>query len=218
MSGEEPARSMAPPSGRELLHRLRTLLPGRPLGVAEIDGDRPVLRRASVLVPIYEEEGEPTLLLVQRSADLGKHPGQLAFPGGGRDPGEDDLTCALREMREEIGISPNAVEVLGRLDPRPTYTGFLVSPFVGFLPEWPLPLLPEPGEVAGVLHVPMRRLLDPALLATHELQPGRRVDFFHVDDEVIWGATARIVRELLELALGRRLEAAGSVPWEKVRW
>jgi len=180
--------------------------------------DPATLRRAAVLAPFYEEGDAPGLILVERSGALGNHPGQIAFPGGARDPGEDDLACALRESREEIGLDPAEVEVLGRLAPRPTVTGFLVSPVVGRLRRWPVPFVPAPAEVASILTVPVARLVEPGVLRVATFEGGRTVDFFDLGDHVVWGATARMIRELLERVLGRALEPGGEVPLDRVRW
>lgn len=176
------------------------------------------LRPASVLAPFFEEGGEAGVLLLERSQDLLKHAGQLAFPGGGRDPGESDLACALREAREEIGLDPGSVEILGRLESRPTVTGYRVTPWIGRLQVWPQELSLDPGEVASILPVPVGRLIEPGALRVAKLGREIPVDFFVVDDHVVWGATARMLREALEIALGRELEPSGQPPWEKVRW
>ena len=181
------------------------------------------LRPAAVLAPFFEEGGEAGVLLVERSRGLQKHAGQLAFPGGGRDPCENDLEAALREAREEIGLDPGEVEVLGRLGRRPISTGYRVTPWIGRLETWPVELELEPGEVASVLTVPVGRLIEPGVLRVAWFgvpDEGRSipVDFFVVDDHVVWGATARMLREALEIALGRELEPSGTPPWEKVRW
>ena len=189
-----------------------------PEGEFSDPADIAAMRRASVLAPFFVDGGEPGVVLVQRSDRLGKHAGQIAFPGGGRDACEDDLACALRESREEIGLPPEEVEILGRLATRPTRTGYLVSPFVGRLRRWPIPLRADPGEVASILTVPVGRLIEPGVLREATLAPGRTLNFFDVGEHVIWGATARMLREILELGLGRRLQPRGEVPWEKVRW
>lgn len=210
-------------TGEAFLQAVRSALSGREIGGLADPGarqDRP-LRPASVLVPLFEHEGEPGVLLLRRSDHLGKHAGQIAFPGGGRDACEDDLACALRESHEEVGLAPDAVEILGRLDRYATITSYLVSPYVGWLRRWPLELVPNPAEVAQILTVPIARLVEPGTLRVAMLERGgaaRAVNFFAVDDHVIWGATARMLRQLLELALGRPLEPSGEVPWDKVRW
>ncbi|AKU92358.1 NUDIX hydrolase [Vulgatibacter incomptus] len=197
---------------------IRAALAGREVGVLterglSVEGLRP----ASVLVPVYEDAQGAGIVLLRRSDHLGKHAGQIAFPGGGREPGETELDCALREAREEVGIDPERVEILGRLDRYPTITGYLVSPFVARL-DWPHRLEPDPEEVAAILYAPVARLIAPGTLRVAEASRSHPVNFFALDDEVIWGATARMLRQLLELALGRPLVPSGEVPWEKVRW
>lgn len=188
--------------------------------VAEVDEagiPTETLRPASVLVPVLEERGEAQLLFVRRSDHLGKHAGQIAFPGGGRDSDEDDLGCALRETQEEVGIAPSRVEILGSLDRHASITGYLVSPFVARI-DWPALLRPDPNEVAEVLRIPIARFVEPGALRVADAGNSRLVNFFDVGDEVIWGLTARMLRQLLELTLGRPLVPSGEVPWDKVRW
>jgi 8-oxo-dGTP pyrophosphatase MutT (NUDIX family) len=210
-------------TGEAFLHAVRSALAGREVGGLADPGatqDRP-LRPASVLVPLYEEGGEAGVVLVRRSDHLGKHAGQIAFPGGGRESCEDELACALRESREEVGIVADDVEIIGRLDRYTTITDFLVSPFVGRLQRWPLELVADPHEVAAILTVPIPQLIEPGALRVASITRGgtaRNVNFFAVGEHVIWGATARMLRQLLELALGRPLEPRGEVPWDKVRW
>jgi 8-oxo-dGTP pyrophosphatase MutT (NUDIX family) len=205
------------------LQAVRAALEGREVGGLADPGakqDRP-LRPASVLVPIFEQEGEAGVVLLRRSDHLGKHPGQIAFPGGGREACEDELACALRESQEEVGIAPGDVEILGRLDRYATITDYLVSPFVGRLQRWPMELVADPGEVAAILTVPVAQLVAPGALRVASIErdgAARNVNFFAVGDHVIWGATARMLRQLLELALGRQLVPSGEVPWDKVRW
>ncbi|WP_373047420.1 NUDIX hydrolase [Vulgatibacter sp.] len=203
------------------LEAVRHAVEGRAVGGLADAGADPErqLRPASVLIPLYEERGEPGVVLLRRSDHLGKHPGQIAFPGGGRDGCEDELACALRESQEEVGLRPEQVEILGRLDRYATITGYLVSPFIGRLRRWPLDLVPDPSEVAAILHVPIARLIEPGALRVSTFGGTRTVNFFEWGGEhVIWGATARMLRQLLELALDRPLEPSGEVPWEKVRW
>ncbi len=208
------------------LDALATALRSRPITV---HGDLappgapipPEARPSSVVIPIYEDAEGPGVIVVRRTEGLVPHSGQIAFPGGKRKPDEDELTCALRETREEIGLGPEFLEPLGSLDRYATITGYLISPFVARVRAWPLPLVADPHEVAAILPVPIERLLEPGTLktATRETPAGPRVlNFFEVGDEVIWGATAAMLRQLLELAVGRPLEPRGEVPWDKVRW
>lgn len=159
-------------------------------------------REAAVLVLFFPLQGEPALVLTVRHADLRQHAGQIAFPGGRRDPGETLMETALREAREEIGLETDAVEILGRLTP--LYippSNFCVTPFVGAVRHVP-DLLPQDAEVEVILHVPVSHLLDPGM---HLREPwtlhGRRVvvPYFAVDDYKVWGATAMMLAELLAL-------------------
>jgi 8-oxo-dGTP pyrophosphatase MutT (NUDIX family) len=157
---------------------------------------------AAVLVALYGWPDDPGLIFTERRADLRRHAGEVSFPGGRRDEGDADLTAtALREAEEEIGLDPAAVELAGALPPVSTFvTGYRVHPFVGLVaaPE-DLGLRPNPTEVETVLtyslkllreNYEMRRLVRrgvPIHTPTYELE-----------GQLIWGATARILGDLLE--------------------
>jgi 8-oxo-dGTP pyrophosphatase MutT (NUDIX family) len=159
-------------------------------------------REAGVLIPIFPRQDAPTLLLTVRHGDLKHHSGQVSFPGGAREPDEPLHVTALREAWEEIGIVPEAVELLGALTP--LYippSNFCVYPFVGLLSEPPVAPL-QTAEVAAVLHVPVAHLLAPATRGQEDrLLRGQRVTvpFFAVQDYKVWGATAMMLAELLAL-------------------
>ena len=156
---------------------------------------------AAVLVPLFEDaDGDLHAVFTRRRHDLRRHAGEISFPGGRRDAGDADLvTTAMREAREEIGLDPDAVELLGALQPTPTIaTNYAVYPFVGLIEpgmEWVL----SPREVAEVLE-----------LSLADLRAGygrRRVvrrgvpfrtDVYVVGENLIWGATARILADLLD--------------------
>jgi len=105
---------------------------------------------AAVVAPIIEQDGEPAILFTKRSEQLGDHPGQMSFPGGGREPGDADLQAtALREADEEIGLQPNEVEVVGRIDDIETVTRYIVRPFVGWIPD--REYTPDEYEVAEIV-------------------------------------------------------------------
>jgi 8-oxo-dGTP pyrophosphatase MutT (NUDIX family) len=155
---------------------------------------------AAVLVPLYVQAGDLHAVFTRRREDLRRHPGEISFPGGRYDEGETDLVAtALREAEEEIGLPSEAVEVLGALQPTPTIaTGYAVYPFVGMIDggrTWTL----SAREVAEVLELSL-----PDLLAGY----GRRrlvrrglpirTDTYVVGDHLIWGATARILADLLD--------------------
>ena len=156
--------------------------------------------KAGVLVPLYEHDGALHAVFTRRHSDLRSHAGEISFPGGRRDKGDADLlSTALREAEEEIGLPRDAVEVLGALGPTPTVaTNFGVYPFVGLIApgrEWTL----SPREVDEVLEL---RLGDLRAASTkrrllHRGIPFRSVVYDVSDEAVIWGATARIVGDLL---------------------
>jgi 8-oxo-dGTP pyrophosphatase MutT (NUDIX family) len=161
---------------------------------------------AAVLVPLYLSGGELHLVFTKRGAELRRHAGEISFPGGRRERDEDDLQAtALREAEEEIGLPRDAVEIVGALQPTPTIaTGYAVYPFVGLIESgrrW----TPSAGEVAAVLELSI-----PALVTGYArrrlVRRGLpiRTDTYVVGEHLIWGATARILGDLLD-----RLEAAG---------
>ncbi len=161
------------------------------------------LRAAGVLVPLFRRDGAWRLLLCRRSDQLDEHRGEVAFPGGRLEAEDTDLRgCALREAQEEVGVRPEDVTVLGALDQVNTRTGYAVSPTVGTLPD-DYTFTANEGEVAELLEVPMEWLLEEGAIR-HEavVQPDgslarrRTYAFGH---HLVFGATARIVADLLEL-------------------
>jgi 8-oxo-dGTP pyrophosphatase MutT (NUDIX family) len=156
--------------------------------------------RAAVLVPLHEKDGAPHVLLTRRPPHMRHNPGQFAFPGGKLEPDEGDLAAALREAREEVGLEPDRVEVLGRLsDTLVLRSPFRLTPWVAAVP-YPYPYAPAAGEVAEILHVPLAAL---AREGVHRIERGEAygkpvdVHFFDVGAGEVWGATARILHELL---------------------
>jgi len=156
---------------------------------------------AAVLVPLHEEAGVPSVLLTLRRADLRHHAGQVSFPGGRLDPGEASLDAALREAREEVGLDPSRVQVLGRLSETVVLqSAYRLTPWVASVP-YPFPYQASPREVEAIWHVPIPSLLAPGVHRTqrHNFY-GLDVDvhFYEVEGRTIWGATARILSELIE--------------------
>lgn len=161
-----------------------------------------LLKEAAVLAPLFWRGGEPWAYLTRRPLTLRKHPGQISFPGGGREPADvTPLHTALRETHEELGIDPEKVEVLGLLGAMPTITSFWVTPFVGVIPE-DVKLAPNPAEIDEVIAAPLWRLRREK---RHLFQADR--DVFVWDDarHVVWGATWRMLGQLVEHvdAIGR---------------
>ncbi|HET9105439.1 MAG TPA: CoA pyrophosphatase [Solirubrobacteraceae bacterium] len=181
---------------------LLSALPGALLDAAEASRLRVRgATEAAVLVALYGgPDGDVHAVLTERRADLRRHAGEIAFPGGRRDPGDADLRAtALREAQEEIGLDPAAVQILGALQPTPTIaTGYAIYPYVGVIPAaqaWTA----SPREVQEVLEMPLsairagygrRRLLRRGVPI--------RTDTYVVADQLIWGATARILADLFD--------------------
>ena len=155
---------------------------------------------AAVLVPLFVRDDELHAVLTRRREDMRRHAGEVSFPGGRADEGEDDLRAtALREAHEEIGLPADAVELVGALQPTPTIaTGYAVYPFVGLIEpgrEWVV----SEREVAEVLELPLRALRD-GYARQRLLRRGVpfRTDTYVVGDDLVWGATARMLADLLE--------------------
>ena len=155
---------------------------------------------AAVLVAIYGYPERPGLVFTERRADLRRHAGEISFPGGRRDhPSEPLLETALREADEEIGLAPAAVDVVGALPPIGTFvTSFKVHPFVGLIGD-ELEFEPSPAEVETVLAFRVEQL-DRGFAMRRLVRRGVpiRTPTYLIDDHLIWGATARILAELLQ--------------------
>lgn len=164
-------------------------------------------RQAAVLLPLFQSASDYHIVFTKRTDTLKHHKGQVSFPGGSFEPADGDLlTTALRESYEEVGIQPDHVRILGRLDDLATFsTPFTISPFVGLIP-YPYPFRPNPLEVAMVFDVPVSVLADPSVGCSYVRardDGATIIDYeFHIGGHVIWGATARIVHHLLTLMKG----------------
>ncbi|HKX18049.1 MAG TPA: CoA pyrophosphatase [bacterium] len=193
-----------------LFRHIRAVL-DRPRQIAPLGAG---LRRAAVLLPLVVTQGGPALILTRRTDNVEHHKGQISFPGGALDDGEEPVAGALRETYEEIGVPPSDVDVLGGLDDEEAaISGFMVSPFVGTLP-YPRRLRVSPDEVHAVLVATLRTLLDPRHVRT-ELYRRPRGDsvvmyYYQAGSDVIWGATGRIVARFLEAVFDVPLVRAGA--------
>ncbi len=173
--------------------RLRLSLHTSPSKSLESGGMQ--LKHASVLAPLFWRGDEAWAYVTMRPKTLRKHPGQIAFPGGGSEPADlTPLHTALRETREELGILPEQVEVLGMLGAMPTPTGFYVQPFVGVVPEG-MTLTPNAVEIEEVLEVPLFRLREEKREFYHA---PRDAYVWGAGEHAIWGATYRMMHQLLE--------------------
>lgn len=186
------------PSLAAVLARTRARLPAR---VRRVVPPGPLIR-AAVLVPIVDR-GEPFLLFAQRSDRVGQHAGQISFPGGRIDAGDrDDLHAALREAEEEIGLPPSLVEPLGALDDTETFaTQFVITPWVGVV-RAPVVWKPDGHEIDRVIEVPVRALLARGCFRVERWARNgvtRDVYFYDYQGTTIWGATARILKQYLDL-------------------
>ncbi|MCL4413163.1 MAG: CoA pyrophosphatase [Actinobacteria bacterium] len=171
---------------------------------------------SAVLVALFEEDGEARVVLTRRSARLRRHRGEVSFPGGRQDDGESPVAAALREASEEVGMDAASVEVLGTLSPLSTFSsGSFITPVVGVLPGRPL-LVANPAEVERVFDVALAELLAAGVFREEmwtlrgasadapgvAVPGGFPVWFFELRGDTVWGATARVLVELLSLVVG----------------
>jgi 8-oxo-dGTP pyrophosphatase MutT (NUDIX family) len=173
---------------------------------AAIEAAYPTARRGAVLAMFYPRDGEPHIALTRRTPTLRLHSGQISFPGGRIDPHDfSPKEAALRETREEIGIATDHLEVHGPLEPVFTVvSNFILLPFVGFAAEAPA-FAPNPHEVAELIELPFGHLVDPATPRDEIwLVRGdrRRVGFYLYREHKIWGATARVLRQIIAMVGG----------------
>jgi 8-oxo-dGTP pyrophosphatase MutT (NUDIX family) len=163
----------------------------------------PGRRLAAVLVPLYCHNGDYGMIFTKRSQTVYYHRGQISFPGGGHEAHDPSLQhTALRESAEEIGLQPTDVQVLGQLDDLlTTNSNYLVRPFVGAIP-YPYPFQIDHRETASIIEVPLSflRQHNPTIEEAREYE-GRTVRsfFFAYEEHLIWGATAKILKQFLDL-------------------
>jgi 8-oxo-dGTP pyrophosphatase MutT (NUDIX family) len=168
---------------------------------------------AAVLVPLFEESSEARVVLTRRAAHLRTHTGEVSFPGGRLDAEEAPEDAALREAAEEVALDPSSVELVGRLTPLSTFSsGTTITPVVGILSSRPK-LHANPSEVEHVFDVALSDLISDGVFREERWTvPGRPVPpdpdgsfpvwFFELEEDTIWGATARVLVELLRVVLG----------------
>ncbi len=197
-------------SATELIRRILTENPKKTV----VDSS---LTPAGVTLLLYPKDGEYCILLNKRTDTVDDHKGEISFPGGRKDPEDKTLLdTALRETHEEMGISPDDVDVLGEIDDVPTNTSYLISTFVGTIP-YPYEFDPSESEVAEVLEVPISTLMDHDSARDEvRVRDGELVNSvsYTYDGHLIFGATARILSRFLEL-----LDTAPEreAPWKSVR-
>jgi 8-oxo-dGTP pyrophosphatase MutT (NUDIX family) len=219
--GDAPWSALAPADRRDIsLARVRAAvlshhqrLEGRER--VAVDGFPDPGAPAAVLVALFERAGETRVVLTRRAAHLRTHTGEVAFPGGRLDPGESPETAARREAAEEVGLDPATVEIVGRLTPLATFSsGTTITPVVGTLAHAP-ELVANPREVAHAFDVSLAELAaDGVFREERWVVPGRSLPvadpvadgsfpvwFFELPDDTVWGATARVLVELLRLVL-----------------
>jgi 8-oxo-dGTP pyrophosphatase MutT (NUDIX family) len=163
--------------------------------------DVPGRRQAGVLIMLFERDGEPWAVFTERTHTVSLHKGEISFPGGARDPEDDDLWgTAVRETVEELGVDPNTLQQLGALDDYPTFSsGYIVSPFIAAV-DPPEQWHASPAEIAQVIELPLKTLLKIGRMEVWEREGIRfPMHIFDVDGHRIWGVTAFILRRFLDI-------------------
>jgi 8-oxo-dGTP pyrophosphatase MutT (NUDIX family) len=164
--------------------------------------ENPAYVHAAVIVPLFNKDGSCHLLFTRRTQEVKHHKGQISFPGGASDEEDGDLRkTALRETFEEIGLKEKDVQIIGILDDIVTTTNFIVTPFVGYF-SYPHPFRLSQREIDELIEVPLSVLLDPGCFSEREIADGsqrRLVYNYQCGPHSIWGATALILKQLLEL-------------------
>jgi len=161
------------------------------------------LVRSAVIIPIYDKQGQYHILFTKRTQEVKDHKGQISFPGGAYQEEDGTLVnTALRECAEEIGLMPGDVEILGELDDFVTQvSNYIISPFIGFIP-WPYQFKMNEEEIEEIIEIPISALLDMGRLRqeTRIIEDEEVTSFFyHYQGKVIWGATARILHQFLDI-------------------
>jgi len=186
------------PCEENFVDQIRTILSSRKRRVIE----HPPFSHAAVLVPLFKKDEDCHLLFTKRSDHVKYHKGEISFPGGVVD--EEDLeliSTALREAHEEIGLKKSDVQIIGILDDIVTITEFIVTPIVGLFP-YPYPFKVSEVEIAELIEVRLSSLLDDECFSEQEIIRGGQKEVvyaYQYEKHIIWGATARILKQFLDL-------------------
>jgi 8-oxo-dGTP pyrophosphatase MutT (NUDIX family) len=183
---------------KDFIDQVRKILSTRQRRIIE----QPSLARAAILIPLFEKGETCHMIFTKRSDNVRYHKGEISFPGGVVDEEDSELErTALREAFEEIGLKESDVQIIGVLDDIITITQFVVTPFVGVFP-YPYPFKLSPVEIAELIEVPLSALLDEDCFSEREIIRGTGkevVNAYQYENHVIWGATARILKQFLDL-------------------
>jgi 8-oxo-dGTP pyrophosphatase MutT (NUDIX family) len=200
---------------QDLKNRIRDILSTRKRRIIP----REDLRESAVLIPLTWNEGEPLVIVTKRSMDVEHHKGEISFPGGRSEAGDKGLVnTALREAREEIGLDPQDVNVLGLLDDHISILGYHITPVVGAIP-YPYEFRIN-SESETLLYVPLRRALSETVwMAERSFFRGHGINvyFLEIKGGIVWGATARILKHFVDLIIGTRIPFS-SVSQEVRAW
>jgi 8-oxo-dGTP pyrophosphatase MutT (NUDIX family) len=190
----------------DLIRRIKEILSQREIKRVAIEPGTTAggssLVRAGVLLPLFCKDGSSHVLFTRRTDRVKRHKGEISFPGGIYDASDSDLSAtALREAHEEVGIKPRDVQLLGELDEVLTLTDFIVSPFVGLIP-FPYSFVPSPEEIEEIIILPLASFLKKGVLSEEDWtyqDKTAKVYTYHCGGHIIWGATAKILRQFLAL-------------------
>jgi len=210
MKGNRPAMTEVqerPAPGEPTEEGIRLALASR----TPVALDAGSFKAAAVLVPIFLVDGAWRVLLTRRTSTVDTHKGEISFPGGSRDPEDPDLAAtALREAEEEVGI--REARLLGRLDDLYTISNFRITPFVGRI-AYPFEVRPQPREIAEVILLPLAALVAPGCFVEKLLDRGGLapfpIYFFYAGGYTVWGATAKILKQFLDLCLDFKSTPSG---------
>ena len=188
---------------KDFIDQIRSLLSSRQRRGIE----HPPFSHAAVLVPVFNKDGSCHLLFTKRSEEVKYHKGEISFPGGVVDEDDSELiSTALREAFEEIGLKESDVRIIGLLDDIVTITQFIVTPIVGLFP-YPYPFKVSEAEIAELIEVPLSFLLDENCFSESEIFRGGQNEIvynYQYGHHIIWGATAKILKQFLDLITSAR--------------